>query len=185
MCLAMTTLFSIFHAIFLFFLCSTLNWQEHLPSDFYFLFHSKCMDFLKKFLLCVGVWFIDRTVLVLGVSQLGSSVTCPTLCDPMNHSMPGFSIHHQLPELAQTYVHQVSYAIQPPHRLSSPSPLAFNVSQHQGLFQWVSSLHQAAKVLVSASALVLPMNIQGWFPLVTCIQITAMVGFGSRADQFS
>ena len=78
-----------------------------------------------------------------------SSVTqsCPILCDPMNRSTPGLPVHHQLPESAQTYVHWVGDAIQPSHPLSSPSPPAFNLSQHQGLFQWVSSLHQVAKVL--------------------------------------
>ena len=77
-----------------------------------------------------------------------NSVTqsCPTLCDPMNRSMPGLPFHHQLPEFTQTHVHQVSDAIQPPHPLSSPSP-AFNLSQHQGLFKWVSSSHHVAKVL--------------------------------------
>ena len=72
--------------------------------------------------------------------------SCPTLCDPMDCSMPGFSVHHQLPEIAQTHVHWVGDAIQS-HPLSSPSPLAFNLSQHQGLFQWVSSSHQVAKGL--------------------------------------
>ena len=71
--------------------------------------------------------------------------SCLTLCDPMNHSTPGFSVHHQLPELTQTHVHWVSDAIQPSHPLSSPSPPAFSLSQHQGLFRWVSSLHQVAK----------------------------------------
>ena len=61
--------------------------------------------------------------------------------------MPGFPIHHQLLELAQTHGHRVGDVIQPSHPLSSPSPLAFNLSQHQGLFQSVSSLHQVAKVL--------------------------------------
>ena len=78
-----------------------------------------------------------------------SSVTqsCPTLCDPMDCSMPGFPDNHQLPELAKTYVHWVGDAIQqPPHPLLSPSSPAFNLSQHQGLFQWVSSSHQVAKV---------------------------------------
>ena len=72
---------------------------------------------------------------------------CPTLCDPMNHSRPGLPVHHQLPESAQTHVHRVGDAIQPSHPLSSPSPSALNLSQHQGLFQWVSSSHQVAKVL--------------------------------------
>ena len=78
-----------------------------------------------------------------------SSVTqsCPTLCDPMNHSMPGLPVHHQIPEFTQTHVHQVGDAIQPSHPLSSPSPPALSLSQHQGLFQWVNSSHQVARVL--------------------------------------
>ena len=78
-----------------------------------------------------------------------SSVThsCPTLCDPMNHSTPGFPVHHQLLEFTQTHVHWVGDAIQPSRPLSSPSPPAPNPSQHQGLFQWVNSLHEVAKVL--------------------------------------
>ena len=70
----------------------------------------------------------------------------PTPCDPVDCCMPGFPVHHQLPELAQTHVHQVSDALQPSYPLSSPSP-AFNLSQHHGLSQWVSSSHQVAKVL--------------------------------------
>ena len=73
--------------------------------------------------------------------------SCPTLCDPMNRSTPGLSVYHQLPESTQTHVHCVSDAIQPSHPLSSPSPPALNLSQHQGLFQWVSSSHQVAKGL--------------------------------------
>ena len=72
--------------------------------------------------------------------------SCPTLCNPMDCSMPGLPVHHQLPELAQTHVHRVSDAIQPSYPLSSPSPPAFNLFQHQGLFKWVSSSHQVAKV---------------------------------------
>ena len=75
------------------------------------------------------------------------SQSCPTLCDPMNCSTPGLPVHHQLPELTQTHVHPVGDAIQPSHPLSSHSPPAFNLSQHQGLFQTVSSSHQVAKVL--------------------------------------
>ena len=73
--------------------------------------------------------------------------TCPTLCDPMDCSTSGLSVHHQLPEFTQTHFHRVSEAIQPSHPLASPSPPAFNLPQYQGLFQWVSSLHQVAKVL--------------------------------------
>ena len=73
--------------------------------------------------------------------------SCPTLCNPMNCSTPDFPVHHQLPESTQTHVHWLGDAIQPSHPLSSPSPPAFNLSQHQGLFKWVSSSHQVAKVL--------------------------------------
>ena len=65
----------------------------------------------------------------------------------LNWSTPSFPVHHQFPELAQTHVHWVGDAIQPSHPLSSLSPPAFNLSQHKGLFQWVSSSHQVAKVL--------------------------------------
>ena len=66
-------------------------------------------------------------------------------CFPMNRSTPGLPVHHQLPEITQTLVHRVGDAIQPSHPLSSPS--ALNISEHQGLFKWVSSSHQVAKVL--------------------------------------
>ena len=71
----------------------------------------------------------------------------PTLCDPMNCSTPGLPVHHQLPEFTQTLVHRVGDTIQPPHPLSSPFPPAPNPSQHQGLFQWLNSSHEVAKVL--------------------------------------
>ena len=71
---------------------------------------------------------------------------CPTLCNPIDCSMPGIPVHHQLLKLVQTHVHWVGDAIQPFHPLSSTSP-SLNLSQHQGLFQWVSSSHQMAKVL--------------------------------------
>ena len=69
-----------------------------------------------------------------------------TLCNPMNCSTPGFPVRHQFPELTKTPLHWVNDAIQPSHLLSSPSPPTFNLSQYQGLFQWVSFLHQVAKV---------------------------------------
>ena len=71
--------------------------------------------------------------------------TCLTLCDPMDCSMPGLHVHHQLLEFTQTYFHWVSDAIQPSYPLSSPSPPAFSLAQHQGLFKWISSLHQMAR----------------------------------------
>ena len=88
-------------------------------------------------------------------SQFSSVVqSCPTLCDPMDCSMPGLSVHRQLPDFTQTHVHWIDDVIQPSHPLLSPFTPAFNLSQHQGLCKWVSS-----------SASVLPMNIQDWFPL--------------------
>ena len=106
-------------------------------------------------------WMCSTSVQFSSVAQ-----SCPTLCNPINRSTPGFPVHHQLPEFTQTYVHQVDDAFQPSHPLSSPSP-APNPSQHQGLFQWVSSLHEVAKksIGVSASASVLPMNTQDGSPL--------------------
>ena len=71
----------------------------------------------------------------------------PTLCDPMNCSMPGLPVHHKLPEFTQTHAHRDGDAIQPSHPLLSPSPPAPNPSHHQGLFQWVKSSHEVAKVL--------------------------------------
>ena len=85
---------------------------------------------------------------ILKYSQFSSiqSLSRLWLCDPMNRSMPGLPVHHQLPESTQTHANWVSDANQPSHPLSSPPP-APNPSQHQGLFQWVNSSHEAAKVL--------------------------------------
>ena len=73
--------------------------------------------------------------------------SCPTLCNPVNHSTPGLPVHHQLPEFSQTHVHRVSDGIQPSYPLSSPFPPTPNHSKHQSLFQWVNSSHEVAKVL--------------------------------------
>ena len=91
---------------------------------------------------------------------------CLTLCNPMNCSMPGFSVHHYLPEFAQTHVHWVSDTIQPSHPLLPTSPLAPDFSQHQVFFS-VSQLFASLGQIIgaSASASVLPMNIQDWLPL--------------------
>ena len=83
----------------------------------------------------------------------------------MDCSMPGLPVQHQLPEFTQTHVHWFGDAIQPSHPLLSPSPLALNLSQHQGLFKWVSSSHHGQRIGVSASTSVLPMNTQDWSPL--------------------
>ena len=88
----------------------------------------------------LGPWIKVNSVQFSSVTQ-----SCPTLNDPMNRSMPGLPVHHQLPEFTQTHVHWVSDAIQPSHPLFSPSPPAPNPSQHQGLFQWVNSSHEVAR----------------------------------------
>ena len=98
--------------------------------------------------------------------QLSSvAQSCLTLCILMDCSMPGLPVHHQLPEFTQTPVRWVGDAMQPSHPLSSPSLPGFNLTQHQGFFKWVSSSHQAQSIGVSASASVLPMNIQDWLSL--------------------
>ena len=102
----------------------------------------------------------DNCLISCSVAKL-----CLTLCNPMNCSTAGFSVYHCLPEFSQTHVHWVSDAIQPSHSLLPPSPLALNFSQHQGLFQRVSSSHQVAKVLELQLQSLQWMNIQGWFPL--------------------
>ena len=84
----------------------------------------------------------SRAVQLTSVAQ-----SCPTFCSPLDCSTPGLPVYHQLLEPAQTQVYWVGGTIEPSHLLSSPSPPAFNLSQHQGLFQWVSSSHQVAKVL--------------------------------------
>ena len=92
---------------------------------------------------------LRRTLSLLGfISVWFSSVaqSSLTLCNPVDYSTPGFPVHHQLRELTQTHAHWVGDATQPSHPLSSPSPPAFNLSQHQGLFQGVSSSYQVAKV---------------------------------------
>ena len=103
----------------------------------------------------------------LSIFQFSSvAQSCTTVCDPMNCSIPGLPVHHQLPESTQTHVHWVGDAIQPSHPLPSPSPPALNPSQHQSFFQWVSSSHQVAESIgVSASTSVLQMNTQDWSPL--------------------
>ena len=94
----------------------------------------------------IPIWSTDH--IILSYDDF-SSVTqsCPTLCDPMNHSTSSLPVHHQLPESTQTHIHWVGDAIHPSHPLSSPSPPAPNPSQHQGLFQWINFLHEVAKVL--------------------------------------
>ena len=88
----------------------------------------------------------EKTVSSINCCCCSVAKSCPTLCNPMNCSMPGFPVLHYLPESAQIHVHWISDSIQPSHLLSSPSLLALNLSPDQDLFQWVGSLHQVAKV---------------------------------------
>ena len=99
----------------------------------------------RQCLLSITFYTLLSPCLHIQISSVAQ--LCLALCDPMDCRMPGFPVHHQLPELVQTHVHRVNNAIQPSHPLSSPSHPACNLSQHQGLFQWVSSSHQVAKVL--------------------------------------
>ena len=114
------------------------------------------IDVWSLFLGFPAHWFyLCHHAILFTITNWFSSVTqsYPTLCNPIDCSTPGFSVHHQLRELAQTHVHRIGDAIQPSHPLSSPSR-TFNLSQHQGLFQWVSSLYQVVKssklILISA-----------------------------------
>ena len=103
------------------------TWVSHIAGKYFF----PC----GREAICISVQFSS-------VAQ-----SCLTLCDPMNRSTPGLPVHHQLPEFTLTHVHWVGDAIRPSHPLSSPSPPAFSLSQHQGLFKWVSSSHLVAQVL--------------------------------------
>ena len=93
------------------------------------------------------IWILMKILSLWYKCCCSVAQSCPTVCDPMDCSTPGLPVHHQLPEFTQTHAHWVSDAIQASHPLSSPSPPAFNLSRHQGLFWWVSSSHQVAKIL--------------------------------------
>ena len=111
------------------------------------------------------IWI--TSMLLMRKSVQSVQLPCPVwLSDPMDGSTPGFPVHHLLPELAQTHVHQVGDAVQPSHPLLFPSPPAFYLFQHQGLFP-MSQLFTSGgqSVGASTSASVLPVNFQGWFPL--------------------
>ena len=115
-------------------------------------------------LLIQHLWSLHFLFLLLLQFSSVQSLSRVRLCDPMNRSMPGLPVHHQLPEFTQTHVHWVSDAIQPSHPLPSPSPPAPNPSQHQSLFQWVNFTWGGQSTRVSALASFLPKNTQGWSP---------------------
>ena len=114
------------------------TWVSHIAGRFFTIWATR--KALSIYLSICTYMYVYTSVKSSSVAQ-----SCPTLCDPMNHSTPGLPGHHQLPEFTQIHVHRVSDAIQPSHPLSSPSPPAPNPSQHQSLFQWVNSSHEVAK----------------------------------------
>ena len=137
-------------------------------------FYSRRQNFMKLFNINTSKIHVPL-IREIGENKLGTqkqanffflfssvqSLSRVRLCDPMDCSMPGLSVHYQFLELTQMHVHWVGDAIKSSHPLLSPSSPTFNLSQHQGLFKWVSSLHQVAKLLVFQ----LPVNIHDWFPL--------------------
>ena len=106
-----------------------------------FFTHVISFQLRKKCILCNRLLWIQLS------SFCSATQPCPTLCNPMNHRMPGLPAHHKLLEFTKTHVHWVNEAIQPSHPLSSPSSPAPNPSQDQALFQWVNSLHEVVKIL--------------------------------------
>ena len=102
---------------------------------------------LHLFFLFFSFFFFSFQGSLSYALQISSVQSRPTLCNPMNHSMPGLPLYHLLPESTQTHAHWVRDAIQPSHPLSSPSPPVPTPSQHHGLFQWVNSSNEVAKVL--------------------------------------
>ena len=120
--------------------------------------------FFRAFVRVIKFRNIDYNTIVYQFSSV--TQLCPILCTPMNRSMPGLPVHHQLLESTQTHVHWVNDAIQPSHPLSSPSPPALNLSEHQGLF-YMSQLFASGgqSIWASASTSVLPINTQDWSPL--------------------
>ena len=128
-----------------------VKFQKH-TQDWQFLLLFFLSTFGLLWVLKTWIMKVRRTKIVYTWSirlQFTSvqSLSRVWLCDPTDCSMSGFPVHHELPEPVQIHVHRVGDAIQLSHPLSSPSPPAFNLFQNQGLFQWVSSLHQMAKVL--------------------------------------
>ena len=151
---------------------STAEWDSPQDSSWAKSYLNECspMNAVSPWCLVSLINSSQLNLVSFSVQVQFSSVaqSCLTLCNPMDCSTSGFPVHHQLPEPTQTHVHHVGDAIQPSHPLSSPSPPTFDLSQHQGLFQWVSSWHQVAKVLEFQFQLQ-PQSfqwiIQDWFPL--------------------
>ena len=152
---------------------------------FYIWVSPKKQKFIVTYCCCLclrNLWivtntchaFLKATQMSLGAFIVQSTQSCLTLQNLMDYSTPGFPVLHHLLELAQTHVHWISDAIQPSHPLSYPSLPTFNLSQHQCLFQGVSSSHQVAKVLeFQLQHQSFQVNIQDWSPLgwTVCISL--------------
>ena len=131
------------------------KWQRTIQRNFPFSFCTLYNWAFFPFLDYITCYPKNETLYYILIKPFSSLLfqfssvaqSCPTLCDPMNRSMPGLPVHHQFPEFTQTHVHWVGDAIQPSHPLLPPFPPALSPSQHQGLFKWVSSSHQVAKGL--------------------------------------
>ena len=124
------------------------KWWGYFLTFFIFQYHKvhvKC-NTVHMWWVCVSV-FVLCVCMCVCVYSVQFSLSVRSFCDPLDYSKQGLPVHRQLPECTQTHVHWVGDTIQPSHPLSSPSPPALNLSQHQGLFKSVSSLHQVTKVL--------------------------------------
>ena len=132
------------------------------------------INYLSSLFTCPPMCLSTYIYLLVLFCCCSVSKLCPTLCHPMDCSTPNFSVLHRFPEFVQTHVHWVNDAIQPSHPLASPSPPAFNVSQHKGfpMSQFFTSGSQSVWSSAASTA-VLPMNIQGWFPL----GLTGLISF--------
>ena len=133
-------------------------------SQQFSLIPDKFIKWIKFIFGFLGLWQSQKLRLIDVCCSVAKS--SPTLCNPMDCNMPGFPVLHYLHEFAQTQVHWVGDSIQQSHPLFLPSSFALSLSQHQGLFQCISSLHQVTKVLkLQLQHSIFSMNIQGWIPL--------------------
>ena len=121
--------------------------------------------FLPYLLLLRLPCLLSPYIYSLSMSYCSVAQSCLTLCDPVDCNTPGFYVHHHLPKFAQVHVHCISDAIQPSHPPTPSSPSTLNPSQDQRPLLWVGCSYQATKILECQPQSVLPVNIQGWFPL--------------------